>query len=326
MRIAIFGNFGVDNKGDDMILQGLIKQFEGNELVVFCGNPQRVTKDFGLEAHSFFPGGFRSAVKHVRSAAYRKQIDIAEEVLNNADRVLIGGGGILVDRRLKAVALWLAQLKQIRKSGRPYEFIANSFELQRSWAVKVFLPYLRGAEEITVRDSVSQAFIQGLGLTAKLVPDLAYDADLPELSQKNAKKIGLALCRWGLTSDSLKSLRSFLDKKRSGGFEIVGMAFQSLGDDDREIFEKLDLQIPVLTDWPEIVKNLSECEILIGMRLHSLILADRLNIPSIALAYQEKVRNFMNDQRKGELVLSMDAVDEQKLQEIFLKAVAAPSE
>ncbi len=322
MRIAVFGNFGVDNRGDDMILQGLMKQFSGDELVVFCGNPQHVQKLFGIEAHRFFPGGMRSIVNALVFQNHRKRIKESTEALQSVDRVLIGGGGILVDRRIKAVSLWFAQLKRISESKKPYEFIANSFELSRKWSQKLFTPFLKGAENISVRDTSSLRFIESLGLKAELVADLAYQAALPKTSTKKMKMIGLALCRWELNESLLVALRSFMEQKETRGYKFVAFAFQSKGDDDREVYKKLNPRLRVITEWKDIVLKLSECECLIGMRLHSLILADRLRIPSIALSYQDKVKHFMNDKGRDDLVLDMNSVNEQKLQDLFLKAVA----
>jgi polysaccharide pyruvyl transferase WcaK-like protein len=326
MLIAVFGNFGVDNRGDDMILQGLMKHFSGDELIVFCGNPKRVTEVFGLKAYTFFPGGLRTFASSLFSKVYRQGLKESETALKNVDRVLIGGGGILVDRRVKAVSLWYAQLKKISESKIPYEFIANSFELSRKWARRLFEPFLMSAEKISVRDSFSQKYIKNLGIEAELVKDLAYQAELPASSNQKKKKIGFALCRWGLGHYGLSALRSFIDQKDTENYEFVGFAFQSKGDDDREIFSDLDPELPVISEWPEIVKEMSECELLVGMRLHSLILADRLGIPHIALAYQAKVKHYMKDQGRSDLVLDMNSVNEQKLQDLFVKAFAGAGE
>lgn len=305
-----------------MILRGLMNLFSEDELLVFCGNPERVTKVFGMESYRFFPGGLRSGLQQVSSAEARQILKQSQKALNSAEKILIGGGGILVDRHLKAVSLWWAQLRVIQKSQKPYAFIANSFELKRTWCRRLFKPFLKAAESISVRDSHSLQFIENLGLKATQVEDLAYQAKLPPYTKTPQKILGLALCRWGWKKSSLEALKPFLQSKIDEGYQLQAMAFQSQGDDDRDFYEKLGFDIPVLTDWEEIVSALANCEVLLGMRLHSLILADRLKIPAFALAYQAKVSYFMEDQGRSELVLSMDAVDEQNLQDLFLKAVA----
>lgn len=323
MKIAIFGNFGVDNRGDDLILAGLREQFPEDELMLFCGNPEYAQEQYHLPAFSFFPGGLRSHVKSWISPTSKSSLKQSREALQRADLILIGGGGILVDRHLKALFLWHAQLKQIMASGKPYRFIANSFELTKPRWIALFLPALQAAESISVRDKASRDFIRSLGLVATLVPDLAYSAPLPEVKPSQKKQIGVALCRWGLDLAKKNALQSFLLQKQSEGYALKLMAFQSRGDDDRNLYQELLPGIPVVTEWSGILQEMASCEGLLGMRLHSLILADRLQIPFVGIAYQDKVQHFMEDLGKKDLLLTMDELDEQKLQQLFEKAVAS---
>src|SRR5690606_33587188 len=56
-------------------------------------------------------------------------------------------------------------------------------------------------------------------------------------------------------------------------------------------------QVTLLADTttPEIIKGLlSHCQLVVGMRLHSLIFAAGTGVPAVALVYDPKVRNFMN--------------------------------
>ena len=364
MKIACFGNFGVHNLGDDLILMGLLEVFKGHELIVFCGNPERVKTQFQLKSHAFFPSGIRSWIRYLFSSPYRQQLREGCEALRNCDRIVIGGGGILVDRLWRAILLWWRQLSVIRSTNKPYEFMANSFELNRWWTKKLFFPFLKSAAKITVRDSTSQHFIEALGLKAERVKDLSSFAAItdffgipseaegslgggkgvaslrtppsdpsarPRLRRAdsvgvpnknsgikaNSYKLALALCRWGLGEDQQHLLRMFMDARKREGWEIVGLAFQTIGDDDREIFNMIDPNLRIETELEPILYELSTSNLLIGMRLHSLILASRLNVPMIALAYQEKITAFMKDQGKASHVIPLQNVNFERLQGIF---------
>src|SRR3972149_7300831 len=183
MTIGLFGNFGVQNLGDDLILKGFLGKFKDDHVIVFCGNPDGVSSKGGstsggknkflVDAYKFFPGGFRSILKYLFSPSYRREIKRGFNALFSVDKVYIGGGGILVDRHIKAVFLWWKQLWLILKSEKEFEFIANSFELKKWWSKRIFKKYLSRASKISVRDGQSKRFIESLGLKAELVEDLS---------------------------------------------------------------------------------------------------------------------------------------------------------
>lgn len=176
MKLAIFGNYGVQNLGDDLILEGFLKLHPHDEVVVFCGHPEQVRTQFKLQSQPFFPGGIRSLLKYWFNSEYRQQIKQAQQVLKSCDRVFIGGGGILVDRHFKALYLWRAQLAEIKKSQVPYVFIANSLELNSKRSQRMFKPFLEDARHISVRDKASQDLLARMGLEAELVQDLALSS------------------------------------------------------------------------------------------------------------------------------------------------------
>ncbi|MDP2691166.1 MAG: polysaccharide pyruvyl transferase family protein [bacterium] len=322
MKLALFGNYGVNNLGDDLILKGFLNQHPDDEVMVFCGNPDRVHKQFGLEAHPFFPGGFRSIWKYLISSPYRRLFKRGLRELKSADRIFVGGGGILVDRHFKAVFLWWRQLRNISRSGTPFAFVANSFELKHWWSQWLFKTYLKSAEQVTVRDSASLRLAHSLGAQAKLVEDLAMENVGVKFRMKDPKKtIVLALCKWGLDKRKMAELRNFVRSRQEEGFEVIGLAFQTEGDDDREVFAELDTGIPVRSGMEEVLTELGNCNLIVGMRFHSVLLGLKMQKPVIAIAYQKKVRHLMEDAGKEMLCLEIQNLNGEKLQSVFEKAV-----
>ncbi len=55
---------------------------------------------------------------------------------------------------------------------------------------------------------------------------------------------------------------------------------------------KYELKTPILTSYNDYIEILSNSYKHVGMRLHSIVLSDILMIPSIALAYQEKIKQY----------------------------------
>lgn len=320
MQIAVFGNFGVQNFGDDLILKAHILKAkkEGAKLVIFCGDPEEVKKKFRVKAYPFFPSGLRSFVRFLKDPAYRNSIRQGYKALQESDRIELGGGGLLVDRRLKSVLLWYLQLRKIASTKRPFRFVANSFELRHRVSRRFFLPFLQQADSITVRDSSSRDFIQSYGIPAELTSDLSELVPLrikrPETPEK---MIAISLCRWGLKSHHLDALKRFIQHKKTEGYLIRGLACQTHIDDDRKILLKLDPEIQIDSEYQDILKTIASAKALISMRLHALIVAQRLKTPAIAIAYQQKVKAFYEDQGLQDLLIPMKQLRFDQLQSHF---------
>ena len=328
MKIAVFGNFGVHNLGDDLILMGLqedLKELQP-ELTVFCGAPEKVEEQSGLTARHFFPGGLRSWILWLMFPSIREEVRESRQILSQMDRVIIGGGGILVDRHPKAILLWWAQLREIQRSGTPYHLVANSIELKYDWSKKLLLPYLKGAEKITVRDRASKELLKDLGISASIVEDLAMKAPLPPVQRTDRAQVALAFCRWSWTDQALQDMRLFLAVLKAHEIEVVALAFQTDTDDDRTFYQLLDPSLRVVSELEEVVQELSSSQLLLGMRLHSIILAERLQKPFIAIPYQEKVRAYVTDLGLEHRLLEMADLKLKRLQALFEKIVEGEGE
>ncbi|MDF2378821.1 MAG: polysaccharide pyruvyl transferase family protein [Candidatus Gracilibacteria bacterium] len=348
MKIAVFGNYGVHNLGDDLILEGFLNQYENDEVVVFCGYPKQVKQQFSIDAHQFFPGGFRSLLKYWFNSEYRQEVKTAQHVLRDCDKVFVGGGGILVDRHFKALYLWRAQLAEIKKSKKSYHFISNSLELRTKRSQRLFKPFLQSAVSISVRDKASQDLLSRMGIESKLVEDLALSSSSikkfalgfrtrahhitpnsrlqsgdmePVVALFKIPTISLALNRWMLDTSRLHILREFITKKQSEGYQVKALAFQTVGDDDREVYQELGLNVPILTKINDILTTLQSSGILIGMRFHAILLSLHFKVPVIALPYQSKVTALMTERGLSDHLIPLPDLNQQKLQDLFEKLV-----
>jgi len=328
MKIAVFGNFGVHNLGDDLILMGLQEDLKDlrPELTVFCGAPEKVESDTGLKARHFFPGGLRSWLLWLMFPSIREETRESRKTLESMDRVIIGGGGILVDRHPKAVLLWWSQLREIKRSGKPYHLVANSIELKHEWSRNLLLPYIEAAEKITVRDYASKKLLKEHGISASIVEDLAMKAPLPKVDGSQRRQVALAFCRWTWTDDGLQTMRQFMALLKEHQIEIVALAFQTETDDDRKFYELLDPSLRVVSELDEVVQEMSSSQLVLGMRLHSIILAERLKKPFIAIPYQDKVRAYVTDLGLEGRLLEMADLSLKRLQALFEKIVEGEGE
>ena len=71
-----------------------------------------------------------------------------------------------------------------------------------------------------------------------------------------------------------------------------------------------------------LLANIAACDLMIGMRLHALILAAAAGVPSVALSYDPKVDAFMRASGQGEAVYDLARSDPDVLQSLLTRAWA----
>jgi polysaccharide pyruvyl transferase WcaK-like protein len=73
MKIVICGNYGAENLGDELILEGMLETLRAvspdAEITVMSGNPKETKwlykARYGMEAVAKFPSGIRSFLKSI---------------------------------------------------------------------------------------------------------------------------------------------------------------------------------------------------------------------------------------------------------------------
>jgi polysaccharide pyruvyl transferase CsaB len=326
--IAIFGNYGVKNLGDDLMLESLILLCDEYNLTphVFCGSPFNITAGHRVQASVFFPAGFRSIGRLLLVPWSRSALKKSYQALKRSKAVIFGGGGLLVDRHFKAVSLWFMQLLICRLLKKKVYFLGNSIELNHFWSKLLFRPFLKRAKLITVRDTRSQIWLRDAGIKSVVLPDLTFTGyrlqkppegpEHVERIKKDPKLISIALCKWSVTTRQLKDLKIFITNLKRKGFKVVYLPFQLENDNDILFIKKLDSRATIInrSDIPSIIQR---SHLLLGMRLHSVILAVQNHTPFIALSYQQKVANFVQDLSLSDYLIHISQLNKQNLQHKF---------
>ena len=69
------------------------------------------------------------------------------------------------------------------------------------------------------------------------------------------------------------------------------------------------VQFPTIGSLERLLSSVAGCDMMVGMRLHALILAAAAGVPSVALAYDPKVTAFMASCGQGDAVYDLNAPD-----------------
>ncbi|MFC1767183.1 polysaccharide pyruvyl transferase CsaB [Candidatus Margulisiibacteriota bacterium] len=326
MKILLAGYFGCGNLGDEAILEALIagikKYIPDPQITVLSGNPEETAECYDVVA--FDRTNLRS---------FRRN-------LKNCDVFILGGGGILQDiTSSKSLYYYLYLVRTAKRYKKKVVLLGHSLgPIKRKFNRFLVKRTLKDIDLLTIRDEISAKEVKKLSLKPKeafLASDISFLLSLPERSEtdKLFELEGIKHCRRHLIGVALREKPGYaskhwinkiaeaLDKISEKNCQIVFLTFHY--PDDLEITGKVmkKMKSPAHlimrrcrpTDMLGII---SRMDVLIGMRLHSVIFSTLAATPMIGLSYDPKVSSFLssikfpfleiNDLRGEELIKTFD--------------------
>lgn len=355
--VLISGFYGYHNLGDEAMLAGLIRWLRRRgerPITVLSGNPRDTQKRHRV--NTFPPAPHRSKRELFRNASQSYLGTLLQHRL-----VILGGGDLLRDGQDYDVAgRWLKILQDAQRLGRKTAIIGVSVgEIWKPETQELIPKVLNRVDLIAVRDRSSQSKLQSLGVTQQihLMADMALWG-LPELGQpeyehrpqSDPPQIGISLRLLSNRGQSASSID--LDDFRQQVAQVLDqlvetqnaiiqlLPFQSLtkfylpeDDDYIAALEVLRYCRPSprlilhrhLDSLANLKSALEPLDLLIGMRLHSLILATGLGIPTIAAAYDPKVTGFMAEINQSDRCFGLHEFTADQITPIATAILAEPA-
>ena len=329
-RVFITGCFGFGNIGDEAILAAMVvhlrEQRPDLQITATSATPQATAEMLGIQAVLW------------------SDVFAMMEAVRAADLVIIGGGGIFNDYRGVDPAMFLtdnhwgitfytAPAALAILFDKPVMLYAVGVGPLFSDCARLFTKFAcEVAARVTVRDAGSGALLESLGVpkdriavTADAVFGMPAGNGAPELDG-DAPRIAVALRPWSVGVDQKfweQEIASGLDRFLGGhAGSVVFIPFQRLKgspEDDTPVAMKVQSlmknkdRTSVLTSDPppqQILGLLKQCHLVIGMRLHSMILGMLSQIPVLALSYDEKVDQLMIRAGMQARTLNIRSLDE----------------
>lgn len=320
----ICGNYGALNIGDEAILKGLLYELEKNDakanLTVISGNPSATKTTHNVNSVDFFPSGIRSLL-HVFSLkptldAYKK-----------ADLFVLGGGGLFTDQESrKAVWIWFIQALIAKLYGKKILIVGQSVgPLDSKTAKYLTKTVFSWADSISVRDVCSKELLENLGIgkEIKISPDLAMnlseiysDIIAKEKSVKTEQNpysvINLKYLKRTnkLYEEEVVKFIKFLISQNQQNVYLKPFGNGEISDEKylSKLIDQYGLdknKVRVHTDYSVAgtLKLIANAKFLLGMRLHSLILASVCKTPFIGINYHDKVKNYYAQRERSELAV-----------------------
>lgn len=300
--IIISGYHGFANSGDEALLFAILntirKQRKNAEVTVLSKVPDETSAQYGV------------------NSVYRYNFFKIKKEMKKAKMLLFGGGSLLQDvTSSKSILYYLAIISLAQSCGIKTMLYANGIgpinkKINRRFAAKV----LNKVDVITLRDDKSDEELKKLGVVSPRViitadPAFTIDTDISFSGEYYTKRAGV--------KDGTKlfavSIRDY--KNSAPDFEKeLALFCDSIVETHGMYPLFIPMQYPIdMKISQRVISNmkhtgyiinrelsvaemfsvLSETELLIGMRLHSLIYATTLAIPAMALVYDPKISAFM---------------------------------
>jgi polysaccharide pyruvyl transferase CsaB len=324
-RVVIHGFYGSGNLGDEFLLSAILRQIHALKFVqpvVFSGNPSETRSLHQVK--SFNP--------------YARRELIGNAILLGTNVYILGGGGLIKDygdsaANVKAWLHWLTIAKNLGLKTMLWSIGVENIRFDES--KEAIRQVLKTVDVITVRDINSKNKLEEIGvqnqITVTADPAIFLTGEQSNFrSLKKNFRVIVCLRHWfnhsfSILDDTanqkmLDAIAMVLDRMvNKWHVEIEFIPFRTTDyDDDRKILKslldrmqeksavaKIHESVPKID---EIINIFTNADLVIGMRLHSVIIATSLGIPSIALSYMPKVRDYMKHINQERFCLEIEEV------------------
>ena len=299
--IIISGYYGLGNSGDEALLESIVKDLRSINpdvtITALSGNAKLTEKLYGIKTVNRF--NIFSILREFKSA-----------------RLLLSGGGTLIQdaTSTKSLLYYLGIISLAKKTGLKTMLYANGMGPIKDKNVNKVKRVLNKTDLITLRESTSLEEIERCEITSPKVivtadpafnlvassKERAYEI-FSEYSIDSSDKIVAVSVRESSNTptDFETQMAQALDEIAKNGYLPVFIPMQISADlgislriasKMKEPSRVIDRELSVC----DMLAVIGECSIACGMRLHMLIFATVMNVPMAGIAYDPKVKGFMD--------------------------------
>jgi len=354
-NVFIAGYYGLGNIGDEAILAGMItslrKYVDDPHVSVITNNPEETRA-----LHNITPvqQSFKKGIpRFVRSAIFEGELATVRREIANCDVFILGGGSLLQDLRVYYLPALLSLIRLAQRHGKKtVVYGIGAGPIDTPLGQKLCSSVLNKADLVTVRDSMSKEVLERCGVRDVIrTADPAFGIEVPDqaaigkyLAPMNTtngdRYIASTAYNWLHDSDisrnAVKEAQDLSSRRESmaGIFESIvceydqRMLFVPTVKVDREGYAVIRDLMPssgkadILEYNPHfnaVFAALSRSDILVGMRLHSLILATMMGVPVVPVSYCGKVKSYLELVGLEDLYLDVEDLGTKAFAERFFE-------
>jgi polysaccharide pyruvyl transferase WcaK-like protein len=294
-RVTIIGYYGSYNHGDDMMLAALLgylsQRPETGNISVFC-------QDNYYEQ--------RNNVTFLDSSMVGKLGKLL--AIMSADTVIWGGGTCFFESADNSGIYWIRKVQRLcRLLGKNFSFLGIGVDpIRAPQLAKVAASLLNDIKIPFFRDSASLANARTIGYRgeARIGGDLAFlwPILVPATGRQRSRVAQISFSGNGnLGAEQAGIYSAMLAELVAEGAHVHFLPAHGGNSDDTRFHRLVAAALPTgcytlheyETTLARISGLLATMDFHLGMRLHSVIMADLLGVPNIGIAYMEKVRYYV---------------------------------
>ena len=294
MHIVLSGYYGFDNVGDEAILLSIITALRKSKpdvkLTVLSNNPEKTAKTYDVQAVN------------------RWQLKEISKVLKKADGLISGGGSLLQDQTSMKSIPYYCIIMRIAKFHKTPVFVYSQGmgPINHPLSRMITKSTLNKVAKITLRDEASKKLLEEIGVKGNLtlVPDPVMGLDTSDFQSEWLERqafdggyISVSVRDWPSAVNFKQKIVASLDLLAREGQRIVFIPMHDEHDEKTsyelvQMMSEKALVAPGNLSIEEKVRIIGQSDLLIGMRLHSLIFSAIQTTPFIAISYDPKIDAF----------------------------------
>jgi len=302
-RVVMSGYYGFANAGDDAILESVQQAIRAASdevaVTVLSNDPALTRKQYGMESVPRF------------------RVWQVFRALRCSDVLLSGGGSLLQDTTsTRSLLYYISVIRCAQWLGKPVMLYANGIgPVRKPTNRRRVKKVVEDATLVTLRDRSSARELEEMGVTRS---DLRVTADpvfhlepaAETRSQELRRLAGLpegkpfvavSVRDWPNTEAFQGELARLCDHlRRKHGLEILFLLMQPSRDTEatrrvREAMEEPSYCLDMPCAPRELMGVLGGAKLCLAMRLHTIIFAARMAVPSMGLVYDPKVASYLEE-------------------------------
>ena len=302
-KILMSGYYGFNNSGDEAILTTIynnIKKMDENiNITVLSKNPEETIQKYG----------FKDVVSRFDFFKVISEI-------KKCDILLSGGGSLLQDTTsTRSLVYYLFIIKWAKLMHKKVMLYANGIgPVSKAGNRSMVKRVVNKVDIITLREEDSRKELAAMGVTNKRMyvtadPVFTMEAASKETSVKLLEEadvsfdkgiVGVSVRNWKNDEDFINNFAVICDKIHDEfEKEIVFIVMHNPNDSNisRLVMSRMKNRSYILDKSyspKEIMGMIGQMDLILSMRLHTLIFATKQRVPIVGFVYDPKINNYLN--------------------------------
>lgn len=306
-KLIISGYYGFRNSGDEAVLQSILNALQKQsqaagiaiEPIVLSIDPEWTAATYGVKS------------------VHRMKLGEVRQAISDSAGLISGGGSLLQDvTGSKSIPYYLGIIKLAQWMGKPTFIYAQGIgPVNRKLFHPLIKSVFRKCAYVSVRDEQSCQLLQNMGLDRnkiEVVPDPVLGLELPDRAEapvradSELKTVGISVRYWEESRRELDAIAEGLVQAcTKTPLHLRFLPFHHPSDNEASsyVIQKLEKEIAAVGGTvslcedaihpQQMLREVAECDALIGMRLHSLIYAAGRRVPLMGISYDPKIDHFL---------------------------------